>query len=272
MIIVMAIEHIVDAGDDRLADYRHVPDPELLRRGRVFIAEGRLVVRTLLTQSPLRTGSVLVTRTAYGQLADAIEPLLPGLSVYLVADGLIEQVTGLNIERGCLAIGERPARVGVVEFIDRLPAARRVVVLEQIANADNVGGIFRNAAAFGTDFVVVGPSCADPLYRKAIRVSMGTALRVPFCHAEDWPADLARLRSAGFTVVALTTAPGAVTIADWAPTRPERLALLAGSEGAGLSPGSLARTDVCLRIPMAPGTDSLNVATATGIALHACFI
>jgi tRNA G18 (ribose-2'-O)-methylase SpoU len=267
----MPIEHVETPDDPRLADYRHLSDPELLRRGEIFMAEGRLVVRTLLTQSPLGTRSVLVTENACRQISDAIESRLPGLPVYLVSEGIIAALTGFDIHRGCLAIGLRPPRVSVTTLLTQWPAVRRLVVLEQIANADNVGGIFRNAAAFGANAVVLGPGCCDPLYRKAIRVSMGAALQVPFCHADEWPADLARIREAGLTVAALTPAQAALDIGEWVSRRPDRVAVLAGAEGIGLSASALAQADVALRIPMAPGVDSLNVATATGIVLHACF-
>jgi tRNA G18 (ribose-2'-O)-methylase SpoU len=269
----MPLERVESLDDPRLADYRHVPDPELLRRGEVFVAEGRLVVRTLLASSPFRTRSVLVTESAFLSLADVIEPRLAGVPVFLVEQGTIEALTGFNIHRGCLAIGERPSRATVGDLLARLPAARRMVALERIANADNLGGIFRNAAAFGADAVALGPGCCDPLYRKAIRVSMGAALRVPFCDASDWGADLDRLRASGFTVAALVTDPDADDIVRYASAFQAggRLALLAGSEGAGLTLESLAHADVALRIPMAPGVDSLNVAAATGIALHRFF-
>jgi tRNA G18 (ribose-2'-O)-methylase SpoU len=136
-----------------------------------------------------------------------------------------------------------------------------------------MGGILRNVAAFGADAVVLGPGCCDPLYRKAIRVSMGAALRVPFCHAGDWASDLQSVRAAGFTIAALVTDEGADDIAWCASTlsAETRLALMAGSEGGGLTREALAHADVRVRIPMAPGMDSLNVATATGIALHRFF-
>jgi tRNA G18 (ribose-2'-O)-methylase SpoU len=266
----MPIERVSHLDDPRLADYRHVPDPELLRRGDVFVAEGRLVVRTLLTSSPFRTRSVLLTENAFSALADVIEPRLADLPVFLVEQGAIEALTSFNIHRGCLAIGERPARAKVGDLLFRVPAARRLVVLERVANADNMGGIFRNAAAFGTDAVVLGPGCCDPLYRKSIRVSMGASLRVPFCDAGDWGADLEGLRASGFTVAALVTGEDASDIARYASAFPagDRLALMAGSEGVGLTSEALAHADVALRIPMAPGVDSLNVATAVGIALH----
>ncbi len=269
----MPLARVESLDDPRLADYRNVPDPELLRRGDVFVAEGRLVVRALLGSSPFQARSVLLTENAFQALADVIEPRLANLSVFLVEPGTIEALTGFNIHRGCLAIGERPPRITVDALLTRLPAARRLVVLERIANADNMGGIFRNAAAFGADAVVLGPGCCDPLYRKAIRVSMGTAMRVPFGHAGDWGADLERLRAAGFTVAALVTGDGAEDVSRYATAFPpgSRLALVAGSEGTGLTLEALAHADVALRIPMAPGVDSLNVATATGVALHRFF-
>ena len=269
----MPLERVESLDDPRVADYRHVSDPELLRRGEVFVAEGRLVVRALLASSPFRTRSVLLTDNAFAALADVIEPRLAGLHVFLVEQGTIEALTGFNIHRGCLAIGERPSLVTVDGLLTRLPAARRFVVLERIANADNMGGIFRNAAAFGGDAVVLGPGCCDPLYRKAIRVSMGAAMRVPFCHASDWSANLGQLRASGSTIAALVTHEGADDVARYASTFPPggKLALMAGSEGTGLTPEALAHADVALKIPMVPGVDSLNVATAMGIALHHFF-
>jgi tRNA G18 (ribose-2'-O)-methylase SpoU len=269
----MPIDRVESLDDPRLADYRGVSDPELLRRGEIFVAEGRLVVRLLLAHSPLKARSVLLTDNAYRGLADLLDSRLGETTVFLVDEGTIELLTGFNIHRGCLAIGERPAPATVRSLLARLPATRRIVVLEQVANADNMGGIFRNAAAFDAGVVVLGPGCCDPLYRKSIRVSMGAALRVPFCRVGDWADDLELIRAAGFTVAALVTAADAEDIAGRLPalTGEGKLALLAGSEGSGLTPEALAHADLWVRIPMAPGVDSLNVATATGIALHRCF-
>lgn len=271
----MPLIAIDDVSDPRLADYRHLPDPALLRRGEIFIAEGRHVVRVLLAASPLTARSLLLTPTAYQSLRDLVEPRLGTLPVYVVPAGAIQAVTGFDIHRGCLAAGERPRPRGVEALLGEgrdFPhgGPRTIVVLERVANADNVGGVFRNAAAFGADAVVLGPNCCDPLYRKAIRVSMGASLRVGFASAETWPGAVHRLREHGFTVAALTPRAGAIAIdafaAGW--TRGSRLALLAGAEGDGLSEAALSAADVALRIPLAPGTDSLNLATATGIALH----
>lgn len=266
----MPLLPIDDLGDPRLAEYRHVPDPELLRRGRIFVAEGRLVVRTLLTASRCAVRSLLLTRAALESLRDVAEPRLPDLPVYLVTPEAIEQLTGYNIHRGCLAIGERPPALSLESLLTVRRDAQTLLVLEQIGNADNVGGLFRNAAAFGVDGVVLGPSCCDPLYRKAIRVSMGASLRVPFAAAEQWPQALTALQRAGFSVAALTPHAEAVSLDDFAEAwkKGGRLAVLVGAEGAGLTPDALASADAALRIPMAPGADSLNVATAAAIALH----
>lgn len=267
----MPIIRLADPDDPRLVEYRYVPDPELLRRGGLFVAEGRLVVRTLLAGgSRAAARSVLVTETALNALADVIRPRLAVLPVFVVPQGLVEGLTGFNIHRGALALGERPAPLSLRSLLDLRPAPRAIVVLEQVTNADNVGGVFRNAASLGADAVLLGPGCCDPLYRKAIRVSLGATLRVATGTAERWPGELADLRAAGFTVAALTPHPEAVPIgafcARWGPRQP--IAIVAGSEGPGLSDAALAHSDVALRIPMAPGADSLNISTATGIALH----
>ncbi|RPJ64712.1 MAG: RNA methyltransferase [Acidobacteria bacterium] len=285
----MPVIELSDVTDPRLGDYRHVPDPELLRRGEIFVAEGREVVRTLISRSPYPVRSVLLTETAFRALAGVIQPRLAELTVFVVPSGSIETLTGYNIHRGCLAIGERPPRRSLSALLLETPAgsgatrgvsadrchpttASRLVILEGVGNADNMGGVFRNAAAFGADLVVLGPRCCDPLYRKAIRVSMGASLRVPFAHAEEgWPEALGELREAGFQVLALTPDPRAGDLGVAAAAAPPRVALLAGSEGDGLTAAALAASDRLVRIPMAPGTDSLNVATAVGIALHRLF-
>lgn len=266
----MPVIPVADPADPRLAEYRSLPDPELLRRAGLFIAEGRLVVRLLLSGGAgTATRSVLVTEAALRGLMDVIEPRLPGLPVFVAPPRLVEALTGFNIHRGALAVGERPVPLTVSALLGRQPAPRTLVVLEQVTNADNVGGVFRNAAALGADAVVLGPGCCDPLYRKAIRVSIGATLSVPTAIAGRWPEDLGELRRAGFTVAALTPR-GAVSLdvfaATWRPGAP--LALLAGSEGPGLTEPAAAAADVALRIPMAAGADSLNVSTATAIALH----
>lgn len=254
--------------DSRLDDYRNIPDPELLRSRGIFIAEGRHVVRRLLA-SRFRTRSLLLTPAALEGLADLVERA-EDLPVYVVSQDAMNQITGFNIHRGCLAVGERPP---AARWDDVVRTASRVVVIEHVSNADNVGSIFRNAAAFGVDAVLLGPACTDPLYRKAIRTSMGAALRIPFATITDWPADLGRLRASGFTVLALTPSPTASPLRttthggaqrSWG----DRVAIMVGHEGEGLSTEALDAASAQVKIPMAAGVDSLNVATATAITLY----
>lgn len=258
----MAIFHLDDLADARLNDYRNVPDPELLRERGLFVAEGRHIVRRLLTGSRFTTRSVLVTPLAQQGLADVLSQI-DHVPVFVVSQDALNAITGFNIHRGCLAIGER---LPLPSWESIAADARRVVVLERVSNADNVGGVFRNAAAFDVDAVLLGPSCTDPLYRKAIRTSMGAALRIPFARMEKWPEDLYRLKAYGLRLMALTPSSEAQAL-DTAG-QPSRVAVLVGHEGDGLSDDAIRAADLSVRIPMAAGVDSLNVATATAIALY----
>jgi tRNA G18 (ribose-2'-O)-methylase SpoU len=255
------------AEDERLAWYRGVGDPELLRQGGRFVAEGRLVVQRLLRSSRFETESVLVTPAALDGLRDIVEPRLPSLPVHVVTLDTLVQLTGFNIHRGALAIGTRPGvdRDAVAALAH---SAGLLVVLEGLANADNVGGIFRSALAFGASGVVLDPTTCDPLYRKAIRTSMGATLEVPFARGDDCPSTLRVLREAGVTLLALSPSPDAIDIGEAAVFGNAKVALLIGNEGSGLSAATLERADARLRIPIAPGVDSLNAATAAGIALY----
>jgi tRNA G18 (ribose-2'-O)-methylase SpoU len=256
---------VSDEEDPRIADFRNVPDATLLEARGLFVAEGRIVVNRLVASSRFRTRSVMVTEAALGAMP-ALARQGDDLPVYVVPQALMNGVAGFNIHRGCLAIGERGEAVAPATLARQ---ARRLVVLERVANADNIGGIFRNAAAFGVEGVIVDPVSTDPLYRKAIRTSVGTALQVPFARAQAWPGTLEELRDAGFVLLALTPAADAQPIdqaaADLAATK---IALLLGHEGDGLSADAIRHCDVRARIPMAPGVDSLNVATAAAIALY----
>jgi tRNA G18 (ribose-2'-O)-methylase SpoU len=188
--------------------------------------------------------------------------------VYVVPLAVMTGVTGFNIHRGCLAMAERPRPL---PWADLVSSARTLIVLERVANADNVGGVFRNAAAFGADAVLLDADSTDPLYRKAIRTSMGAALQVPFARAEPWPTVLRTLASRGFATVALTPAstapPLAAAIAD-ATARARPVALVLGHEGEGLTPGAIDACTHHARIPIAAGLDSLNVAAAAAVALY----
>src|SRR6266849_5462348 len=257
----MGAERVRDVDDPRLADYRELRDGERRRREGTFVVESRQVVRRLLA-SRFRTRSVLATEAAAEDLCDV---LADGLPVYVAPEAVLQGVVGFKFHRGCVAVGERGADVA----FDGVFEARLLIVLEGVTNPDNIGGVFRNAMAFGAGGVLLSPGCSDPLYRKAIRVSMGGTLVVPFAHAAPWPDALARLGERGFTVVALAP-DGVVPIGQLGATRslPERVALLLGAEGDGVSAAARAAADVVVSIPMVGRLHSLNVATASGIALH----
>lgn len=268
----MPVVPIDSADDPRVQDYRAVREPELVRRRGLFIAEGRLVVARLVALPRYRIRSILVNEAglaslrahAHGTLDEDATP------IYLAAPETIDAIGGFHFHRGCLAIAERPAPLDPGALIADAGPGRPLVVVEGIAQADNVGSILRNAQAFGAAGVLLDPASVDPLYRKALRTAMGAALVVPFARLEPWPGALARLREAGVVVAALTPRPTSVTIDAFAEAHRDRaVALLVGSEGGGLSDPALAAAGAHVRIPMAQGADSVNVATAAGIALHA---
>jgi tRNA G18 (ribose-2'-O)-methylase SpoU len=251
--------------DPRLITYRNVPDAELLSRHGLFVAEGRLVVRRLLADSTLSTQSVMVTEVAMESLADVLLTR-DGLPVYVVPQQVMNAIAGFNIHRGCLALGQRPPSRSLVDLTTN---TRRLVAMERVSNADNVGSIFRNAVAFAADGILIGPSCSDPLYRKAIRTSMAAALTMPFADAQPWPGVLSDLHTEGWTVIAMTASPAALPLADVADiVRGQRTVVVVGHEGAGLSSDALVASSYQARIPMAAGVDSVNVATAVAISLY----
>ena len=219
--------------DPRLAPFRDVGDAELRRRDGLFLAEGRLVVRRLLTESRFRTRAVLVSETAHAALADVLGACDESLDVLVVPSAWLEDLTGFNMHRGCLAVGERGTPRAWPEVAQ---GARRLLVLEGVGNPDNVGGLFRTARAFGVDAMLIGPGTGDPLYRKAIRVSCGAALVLPYAEATPWPGVLGALVDDGMTIWALTPATDATPLGQAVSEGvPRRLALLAGAEGPGLT-------------------------------------
>jgi tRNA G18 (ribose-2'-O)-methylase SpoU len=264
---------IDDPRDPRIAPFVGLRDRELARRvapgGRgVFIAEGDVVAERAL-------------RAGYEPLAVLVDasrrdPLPPGLNagapVYAAAPAVLQRITGLGVHRGLLAcFGRRPPRPAA-EVLD---AARRVVVLERVSNPTNLGVILRSAAGLGMDAVLLDPTCSDPLYRRTARVAMGEGYGFPWAWIPRLPGGLDMLRPHGFRLVALTPDDGAVPLDELALDgadgggvggRDERVALLFGAEGTGLSPGTLAAADVRAGIPMRGGVDSLNVGVAAGIA------
>ena len=252
------------ADDPCVQEYRAVSEPELVRDSGLFIAEGRLVVRRAIEEGRCRVRSLLLSETARRDLEPVLGRLPEDVPIYISAARDLMTITGFDMHRGCLALVHRPA---VLSAETVLGTARVVVILEAVANADNVGGVFRNAAAFGADAVLLSPSCCDPLYRKAIRTSMAAVLQVPFARIADWPRGLATLGARGFTIVGLTPRGPAQTLDSFAAARPARLALLVGNEGLGLSREAEAAAHHLVRVPIRPAVDSLNLVVATGIAL-----
>jgi tRNA G18 (ribose-2'-O)-methylase SpoU len=252
--------------DPRVADYARVGDAAWLREQGLFVAEGRLVVRRLLEDGRFEVASVLVTSAARAALADLLDGR-PGCPVYVAAQDDLNALAGFNFHRGCLALAHRPP-AGSLDALDEILGARMLVAAEEVGNPDNVGGIFRSALAFGAGAVVLDTRSADPLYRKAIRTSMGASLRLPFAQVDQWPSALGRLREAGYRVLAFTPSADAEPLDGLTPQPGEKVVLLFGSEGEGLSATAMEAAHQRVRIPVDPRSDSLNVAVAAGIALH----
>ena len=244
------------------ADYQHVGDHRWLTAQGLFVAEGRFVVRRLLESHRFRIKSVVVTRAALQGLSDA---LLADTPVHVLEQDVLNRITGYNFHRGCLALAHRPQQTAPAG----LDEARRLLALEGVGNPDNVGGLFRVAAAFGVDGVLVDPTSADPFYRKSMRTSMGAVLDVPFDRVLAWPAALGQFRERGFDVVALTPRDDARPLGDYIAggAAAHRVVVMVGAEGSGLTEEALAMATERVRIPISPGIDSLNVTVAAGIAL-----
>jgi tRNA G18 (ribose-2'-O)-methylase SpoU len=267
---IMMIEHITHIDDPRLEPYRMVREPESLHKSGLFIAESRRAVERLLSRSRFTAQSVFVTETALR----AMEPILSlhagDIPIYLGTRELMNQVAGFNIHRGCLAAGSRGRALEIADLIAPWSAPSLVVITESVSDPDNIGAIFRNSHAFGCTGVVLAAGSADPLYRKAIRVSLSASLMLPFAVVSDWPEPtFSSIKKAGYTVVAVTPHSPATPISpDLVKRLGTRIALLFGAEGDGLSRDALQRADVRVRIPMANEVDSINVAAASAIALH----
>jgi tRNA G18 (ribose-2'-O)-methylase SpoU len=258
------IVRIEQSSDPRLAPFHAVGRPAALESEGLFIAEGRIVVRRLIEDARFPVVAFLVTEAAHGALSGLLEA--QSAPVYLCDQRIVHAITGFNFHRGCLALARR---LPPTAAIDEFACATRLLALEGVGNPDNIGGLFRTASALGADGVLLDAASGDPLYRKAIRTSMAATLRVPFICASDFPGTLVTLRSKGFRLVALTPATGAQSIDDLAQVKHDRLALMLGSEGSGLTPGTMNLADIRARIPIEPRADSLNVVVAAAIALHA---
>lgn len=258
---------IEDPDDPRLHDYTALTDVELRRRREpaegLFIAEGEKVIRRA-RHAGYRMRSMLLSAKWIDTMRDVIDEV--PAPVYAVSPRLAEQVTGYHVHRGALASMQRKP---LPEPTDLLGRARRIVVMESVNDHTNIGAIFRSAAALGMDAVLLSPDCADPLYRRSVKVSMGAVFSVPYARLESWPRDLEAVRGRGFRLLALTPDEKASAIDDIAPHRLDRVALMLGAEGEGLSTRALVAADEWVRIPMAHGVDSLNVGAAAAVAFYA---
>lgn len=251
-----------------LADYHRMTDVALRRvlepEGGLYIAESAKVIGRALDAGH-RPRSVLVQHKRLPDAAAVLERF-PEVPVFVGPDPLIEELTGFHLHRGALASMHRPPLRPMAEL---LKGASLVVILEDLVDHTNVGAVFRAAAGMGADAVLVTPRCADPLYRRSVRVSMGTVLQVPWTRTPEWAPARETLLAAGFSVAALALAPDAVPLDEYAAARPERVAIVLGAEGDGLSRAALDASDTVVTIPMLHGVDSLNVASAGAVALWA---
>ncbi|MEP7161466.1 MAG: RNA methyltransferase [Dermatophilaceae bacterium] len=265
----MLIE-VDDPSDPRLEDYLRLTDMVLRTRVEpergLYLAESEKVIRRALAAGH-RPRSYLLAPRWLDDLDDLIAAAdADGVPVYVGEHPVISALTGFHLHRGALASMHRPELL-TPEHV--LTGARRVIVLEDIVDHTNVGALFRSVAALGMDGVLITPRCADPLYRRSVRVSMGAVFQVPWARIDSWPGGIEKLRAAGFAVVALTLHAQAIGLDEFAAEAPERLALVLGTEGDGLAGRTVAACDHVVRIPMAGGVDSLNVAAAGAVAAWA---
>jgi len=263
----MRIERLSTLDRAELDDYARLTDVALRRvqepAGGLYLAESITVIGRALRAGHLPR-SVLTTERWLSDL----EPLLHDhdVPVFVGPADLLEELTGFHLHRGALASMHRPEPLDPAML---LRDARLVVIIEDVVDHTNVGAIFRSVAGLGADAVLITPRCADPLYRRSVRVSMGTVLQVPWARLPDWPEGADLLHAHGFTLAALALSDGAIDLRAYAAARPERVAVMLGAEGEGLSSSALAAADTVVTIPMAHGVDSLNVAAASAVALYA---
>lgn len=259
----MPVIEIADLADPRLADFSHQTDVALKKTGGgLYIAESALVLERAL-RAGHRPRSVLALG---GTVDEAIALVGDDVPIFSGPGELLAELTGYLLHRGLIASMHRPPLPAAA---DLLATAKRVVVLENVADPTNVGAIFRSVAAIGADAVLVTPRCSDPFYRRAIRVSMGTVLQVPWTRVGDWTSTRQLLAASGFHLAALALTDDAVDLRTFAATAPERVALVLGAEGDGLTDEAIAAADTVVRIPMAHGIDSLNVAATAAVAMWA---
>jgi tRNA G18 (ribose-2'-O)-methylase SpoU len=263
----MPVIEINTLDDPRLADFAHLTDVALKKstgsEHGLYIAESLLVLQRAIAAGH-RPRSVLALGASVDEALEATASF--DIPIFSGPPALLEELTGYLLHRGLIASMHRP-QLPAAE--DLLRDARRVVILENVADPTNVGAIFRSVAAIGADAVLVTPRCSDPFYRRAIRVSMGTVLQVPWTRVGDWASARALLGASGFSIAALALSDDSVDLKTFAATAPERVALVLGAEGEGLTPEAIAAADTIVRIPMAHGIDSLNVAATAAVAMYA---
>ena len=265
------ITEITDLADPALDDYLRMTDVRLRSRVEVerglFMAESFEVISRAM-DAGMAPRSFLMSEKWLAKFAPLYEQF-PEVPVFVGAEPLLEQLTGFHLHRGALAAMQRPVLPAVEELLTATGGRSRIAVLENLVDHTNVGACFRSAAAMGVDAVLVTPQCADPLYRRSIRVSMGTVFQVPWTRIENWPASVHDLQEAGYVVAGLTLGEGAITLDDLAAEDHENLALVLGSEGHGLMGSTDRALDRRVTIPMQHGVDSLNVAAASAVAFYA---
>ncbi|MCR8898540.1 MULTISPECIES: TrmH family RNA methyltransferase [Gordonia] len=271
--LAVEVIDIDDPQDPRVEDFRDLnsvdrrPDLPVLPGGRpgrgLVIAEGVLVAQRMIA-SRFAAHALLGVDKRLKELDDDLrDPSLSGVPFFRASAEVMAEIVGFHLNRGVLAVARRPEVLSVPDIVE---TARTVAILEGVNDHENIGSIFRNAAGLGVDAVLFGQGCADPLYRRCVRVSMGHALLVPFAKFDEWPRGLDELRSRDFRLVSMTPDPDAVTLAEAVDA--EKIGFLVGAEGPGLTASAMASTDVKARIPMSRGTDSLNVATAAAVAFY----
>lgn len=259
---------IEDINDPRVSEYTNLTDVALRTKIEpehgVYIAESSNVIRRAL-EAGHHPRSFLMAEKWVESMADVVGDL----PVYVAENDVLKQITGFHLHRGAIAVMDRPPLASVEEVLSGArdgAGARRVVVLEDLVDHTNVGAAMRSAAALGIDAVLVTPRCSDPLYRRAVRVSMGTVFQMPWTRIDPWPGGIERLRELGFTVAALALSDDSVSLDEFSADLPNKIAWVLGTEGDGLSRRTIANADVVVRIPMMHGVDSLNVAAAGAVA------
>ncbi len=265
----MRIIHLTSLDSEDLRDYRDLTDVVLRRvsepEGGLYIAESAKVIERAV-QAGHRPRSVLTIEKWLPEIEQIMADQDADLPVFVGPADLLQSLTGFNLHRGALASMHRPPLASVA---DTVRGARRVIILEDIVDHTNVGAIFRSVAGLGADAVLITPRCADPYYRRSVRVSMGTVLQVPWTRLPEWPEGGAILKELGFQLAALALSDDAMTLDEYAQDPPAKLALIMGTEGDGLSRAALGAADRIVTIPMQHGVDSLNVASASAVALYA---